>query len=612
MPKLRRTDTELRLALSGAQDFPAALAAVKSISGRRFDPETKDWVFPVEPRIAERILVSVKPTADPAILAWVRASRAESEQELTTQLPDDCQSPLFIPWSDKLYDFQRALVEFGIAHPRMILADDMGLGKTVQALSVAAEYLIRNTDLTPGPSLVVCPASAKGVWAREIVKWLGPDSPHQIVDASTAKAREKQLRAGIKGGGWVIVNWEQVRAQKHVKEQEVHHRDGTVTMDELVTWSMKQPLFETTPWFAVVADEAHRAKSRKAAQTIGLWRIQAPVMIAATGTPLMNNPAELWSLLRWLYPEQYGNSLPKTAKRPAVPRTAYWSFHDQFTDSYEGYKNSKVVIGVKNPDGLRFELKDRLVRRTKAQKLNLPPKTREHVPLVMGRDQQKVYDQAETDFWLKIEQAIAEGDASARSFASDVLSGKKRIFEIVNGASRVVRLRQVLCTPALLGGLDKSVKMDAIVDGIIDNSHQQHVVFSEFVEGANILVARLRDKGVTAEAFTGQVSDTQIRTYYEDRFQQGKIDVLVGTIGAMRESITLHAANVVHFCERSWVPAYNEQAEDRLHRNGQIQPVTVLIYEVEGTVDTDKVRPTNDLKSLIVESVIVKDAVTER
>lgn len=607
MPKLTRVGDELHLALSGATDFQSALNAVKSISGRRFDGESKLWKFSASPATAERILVAIKPTADAAILQWVRNSRAEREQELTTSIPDDAQSPLWIPWADSLYDFQRAMVEFLQEHRKAIVADDMGLGKTVQSLSTTAEYLIRNPDVDPNrPRLVVCPASALGVWEREIKKWLGKDEPYVIISGGTANKREKELKAAVKENGcWIIVNWEQIRVQKHVEEKVVHHRDGTVSNEEVVTWPLKQQLFADTDWLSIFADEAHRAKNRKAAQSKGLWRLSADIQLALTGTPLMNSPDELWSLLRWLYPEQYGNSTP------GHPRTAYWPFHDEFTETYEGYGNSKVVIGVKNPDSLRFELKDRLVRRTKAQKLNLPEKTREYVPLQMGKEQAKIYAEAETKFWLTIMEQIEQGDDKTKRFAEQVLEGKKHIYEIPNGAARLVRLRQVLCSPALLGGVDDSSKMDAIVENIVDNSHQQHGVFTEFVMGANILVDRLRKKGVIAEAFTGEVSDTAIRSFYEDKFQAGEIDVLVGTLGAMSESITLTAANIGHFCERFWVPGKNEQAEDRFHRVGQKNPVTILIYENTDTVDTQKVRPTNALKEMIVSSVLVKDKIRE-
>lgn len=604
MPKLTRAGDELHLSLSGATDFQAALSAVRSISGRQWDPDSKLWKFAAAPSTAERILLTIKPNADQSILQWVRNSRAEREQELTTQLPDDAKGPLFIPWSARLYDYQRAMVEFLQEHPKAIVADDMGLGKTVQALSAAAEYLILHSEIdTKLPRLVICPSSAMGVWEREIKKWLGDEEPYVLVSGNTAKKRETQLKEGIERGAWCIVNWEQIRVQKVVEEKVVHHRDGTVSTVEEVSWPLKQPLFGDTEWLAIVADEAHRAKNRKAAQSKGLHSLQAHMMLALTGTPLMNAPDELWSLLHWLYPEQYGRS------SSGHPRTAYWPFHDEFTETYDGYGNSKVVIGVKNPDSLRYELKNRLVRRTKRQKLNLPAKTREYVPLPMNKEQAKIYADAETKFWLTIMEQIEKGDDQSKRFADDVLSGKKKIYEIPNGAARLVRLRQVLCSPKLLGGIDDSAKMDAIVENIVDNSHQQHGVFTEFVEGANTLVSRLTAKGVVAEAFTGEVTDTAIRSFYEDKFQAGEIDVLVGTLGAMSESITLTAANIAHFCERFWVPGKNEQAEDRFHRVGQKNPVTILIYENTDTVDTQKVRPTNELKEMIVSSVLVKDKV---
>jgi SNF2 family DNA or RNA helicase len=616
MPKLTRADDELRLSLSGAADFNAALDRVRSIPGRRFDPDTKLWCFPNDPAVAERIMFTIKPSVDAALLRWIQETRAERDAELTTKLP--AGGELFIPWRDALFEFQRDAVYFMAHHPKIILADDMGLGKTLQALSATAEFLIRNDTIdTTLPRLVVCPNSAKGVWAREVLKWLGANEPIELVDALTPKKREAQIEKGIKTGAWIVVNYEQIRTVKNIEPVVVNHRDGTVTEREKVTYALKQPLFTDTKWLAVIADEAHRIKNRKASQTLGMWMLEAPVMLALTGTPLQNNPAELWALLRWLYPEQYGRSTP------GKPRTAYWSFHDQYTESYEGYKGSKVVVGVKNPDALRFELKDRLIRRTKQDELDLPEKIREVIPVKLGKKQRAIYSQAETAFWLEIEQTITAGEAAdaddkvkkaakeAKRFAEDVLSGTKTLYEIGNGATRTVRMRQVCSTPALLGGEDDSAKLDACVEKITDNAHKQHVVFTEFVETANILVERLRKFWLSAEAYTGLVTSTQVRAQYEDRFQNGEIDVLVGTIPAMGESLTLTAADTGHFIERSWVPSKNEQAEDRLWRTGQKNAVTILIYEAEDTVDTDKVKPTNALKENIVGSVIKRNKIKE-
>jgi SNF2 family DNA or RNA helicase len=605
VPTLKREDDQLTLSLSGAADFQDALARVRSVPGRRFDGDSKLWCFPDDPAIAERLMLTIKPTADAAVLQWVQNSRVARDAELTTSLPDDAE--LLIPWADKLYDFQRAAVEFIATHPRMILADALGVGKTVESLSGVLEHLLRNSALdAQRPRLVICPNSAKGVWQRETAKWLGKDEPLQLIDANTSAKREAQLLAGIKSNAWCVTNWEQVRAAKVTSEQQVNHRDGSTSVRESVSWEMKQPLYEATKWAAVIADECHRAKNPKAQVSRGLWKIDAPIKLALSGTPIQNHPAELWSILRWVFPEQYHEQ----GRKHNGVAWAFWPFYDEYVDDYDsGY--GRVIVGVKNPDALRFELKDRLVRRTKNEVLSLPEKVREIVPITLGTKQRKAYVAAEKEFWLEIEQAIKDGDTNVAKFAEQVVTGQKRIFELANGATRTVRLRQIASTPALLGGEDDSAKLDAAVEIITDAQPKQFVVFAEFVGTVNALVERLRAKKLTAEALTGEVTDTRVRTLYEDRFQAGEIDVLVGTLGAMRESITLTAADTVIFVERSWVPAQNEQAEDRLWRVGQKNQVTVLILEAQDTVDDGKVKPTNAVKEVIVSSVIKKDAVKE-
>ena len=588
MARLTKTDESLEVTLSGlaGEKFPMALAAIKAIPGRRYNGDRKVWELPLDAQVAERIMVTIKPDADAATLSWMKSARLEKQQELVTPLAEDAD--VFIPWRDTLYPYQRALVDFTVNHPRILLADDMGLGKTLQALSAVAEFQIRgNADA--GPKLIVCPNSVKGVWAREIVKWLGPTEPHIIVNGSTPAKRTKQVAEGIANNAWVIVNWEQLRVRK--QEVPVGKTGRTKTVEAL-----KEPLFGSTPWVAVVADEAHRAKNRKSQWTKGLFRVDGALKMALTGTPLMNSPDELWPILRWLFPDEY---------------TSYWRFFDTYVDYYEG-QYGKIITGVRNPDALRFELSTRLVRRTKAEVLkDLPEKVREVVPVTLGPKQRKLYDKAEKEMWFEVEQAIKAGDPNAARLAKAVAEGGYNVvYTLPNGAARTVRLRQVASTPALLGGDDDSAKLDTAVEIIGDAQPKQFVVFSEFVDTCHILVERLEAKGLRAKAYTGALSPEE-RTEAEDGFQGGDIDVLVGTIAAMGEGVTLHAADTAIFLERHWTPAKNEQAEDRLHRNGQKNAVTILILEAEDTVDTGKVGPTNLVKQLIVSSIIAVDEVRE-
>lgn len=632
---LRRRDEGLEVDLSTCSrggDFMDTLAKVKEVPGRRFhvEPAIRDdgskyerkvWLLPDEPAIAERIVHAVQPHRDPKLDEWIREAKQEYEAELVSTLPDDADD-LLIPWAterafwqprkigDNVYSglkpHQRAWVSEAqkVSVLRTILADDMGLGKTLQAISAVAERALRSglasvvvehgeeigfSTEAAGPKLIVCPNSVKGVWAREITRWLGPAEPVQIIDGTTPKARHNQLVRIIAENGWAIVNYEQLRV---AKEKIKTRAGGTKTVEK-----MKEPLFEKTDWYAVIADEVHRAKNRKAAQTRGLYRTSKGsdhrILLGATGTPLMNNPADLWSPLHWLYPKEY---------------TSYWRFYETYVDYTEGYFG-KIINGVRNPDALRFELQGRLYRRTKDQVLDLPDKVRMVVPVYLSPKARKLYKEIETALWVEIEQAVTEGDESATKLA-EAAAGGTNVYTIPNGAARLVRLRQMLSTMALLGGEDYSDKLDACLEVILDNAHKPHVVFTEFKGTCDILAERLSRKGLTAAVYNGDTEEHQ-RTKLEESFQSGNIDVLVGTIGAMREGITLTAADTSHWIEVPWVPGWREQGEDRLHRIGQNNSVTSIAYEAVDTVDDGVIAPTNRLKERIVKTVLPKDEIKE-
>lgn len=599
-PTLVKNGDLLEVDLSNCRgsEFEDVKTKVKEVDGRRWEPERKIWTLPAEPQIAERVLHTIQPEADPSIAQWVKESRQAADAELVSPLPDDAE--LLIPWAEEhmpwqpediegLKPHQRALVAAAAKHDevRVIVADDMGLGKTAEAIAIISEsYKITEASRSEaGPTLIVCPNSVKGVWKREIKRWLGPDEPVQIVDGTSLKTRQNQLREAIATDAWSIVNYEQLRT---VREKVKTKAGGVKTVER-----MKNPIFEKTNWGAAVADECHRAKNRKALQTRGLYRVRAPIMIAASGTPLMNAPDDLWSILHWLWPKEY---------------TSYWRFFEKYVDYVQGYFG-RDIVGVRNPDALRVELNKKLYRRTKNEVLkDLPEKTRVTIPVALDSKSRKLYKEVETRLWFELEKAIQEGDQTATRFVSE--AAEKTIYTIPNGAARTVRLRQVLSNTALLEGDDYSNKMDALIENVVDNKHKQHVIFSEFVQSCNILVNRLEREGLSAVAYTGDTAQQQ-RAGVEDAFQRGDIDVFVGTIGAAKEGITLTAADTAHFLERTWVPAWNTQAEDRIHRIGAVNAVTIYIYEAEETVDDGTIFMTNKLKERIMKTVLPQDAVAE-
>lgn len=567
---LRVQGDELRLKLGGlsTDEFKDAIQKARAIPGRTYDAEAKENVYPLTADNAMRLVHTIRVNADQEVLAMIRDHAEEVAGELAARIPENAD--LRVPWADRLFRFQRAGAAWLTEHPRAILADDMGLGKTIQSATAVVEYMIDHDPARQSDgrvALVVAPNSMKRPWGREVADWLG--DAVQLIDGKKLATCLKQLE---QPAPWTVVNWEKLRNPG---------APGSL-MPQLARYD----------YLAVIADEAHRAKNKDAQQTKALWKLTAPMQLALTGTPILNAPDELWAVLHWLDPESYPD---------------YWRFYYDHVNFYEGYYG-RVVTGVKNADALRFALRNTLVRRTKGQVLkDLPPKLPAQVIEVELKPlQRKLYRQAEKELWLVIEQALEEGAVSREAVAEAAEDPKRLAYMIPNAAAKITRLRQIISTPALLGGKDESAKLDAAQEIILDHREKQFVVFAHFKGTADRLAQRLRKAEKSddaAQAFTGD-TPTETREALVERFQHGDIRTLVATIKAGGQGITLTAASTAIFIERDWTPAYNQQAEDRLHRIGQEEPVQIIRLDAADTIDTGRIAPANRLKELIVASVL--------
>lgn len=606
---------EIDLSSCRGSEFQDAKDKIKDIPGRRWQPENKVWVLPAHPQTADRILKTIRPEADQSLIDWIVASRSHHDESLTTPVaPDD--GKLLIPWAYKrtswqpevvndnkvtgLLPHQRPAVKAIAERKRILLADDVGLGKTIISLSAIEEFKLREGQ-KEGPVLIAAPASVMGGWMREIRRWLPPETEAVIIPGGWApKRRLKAFEDALEANAYIIVNHEQLRIEK-VKQKMRNGGSKTVTQ-------MKNPLLEEVEWLAVVADEVHRFKNPKAAQSKGLWRVSGQVQIGATATAIMNSPDEMWSPLRWLYPTEFHE------RGMAVNATAYSSFYQDYVDFYEDHFKRKIVTGVKNPDQLKFVIKDKLIRRTAAI-LGLKGKHRYYDDFDLNEDQQKLYDEAEASMWLAVSEQASAGNKDALAFAQAAMGGDTptMLWRIPNGAARFVRLQQVIENSELLGGPDSSASMDSFEAKFeaTGEGTEPWVVFCKFKDSCEILARRLREKyDVNVGVYTGDVQP-YVRTELEDEFQRGELDVMVGTIDAMKEGITLTRSHLQYWLSRSWVPAHNEQGEGRCDRLGQQELVRVYIAHPRGTVSTESVHPKNKLKEGIVATVLDKDTIKE-
>ena len=234
-----------------------------------------------------------------------------------------------------------------------------------------------------------------------------------------------------------------------------------------------------------------------------------------------------------------------------------------------GYKK---VLGPKNTGHLRAELSQFTLRRLKQEVLTeLPEKYYTRVLVDLHPPQRRAYEGMKKDFLAWIGQHENEPVP-----APVVVAQLTRLRQFAAAYAQYDEDGRVRLT-------EPSAKLDALME-IVEGTDQQIVVFSQFKDAIRLAQARLKDAGISYTTLTGDTPQGQ-RGERVESFQAGQRRVFLGTTGAGGVGITLHAASIVVFIDRSWSPADNAQAEDRLHRIGQKSAVQVILLEARDTVD---------------------------
>ena len=420
-----------------------------------------------------------------------------------------------------LFPHQVEGLAFLLGRRRAVLADDMGLGKTRQSI-------VALTEAAPnGPYLVVVPASVKRNWEREILT-ARPAARVAIVGPNAPPKRGFD--------GWVIVNYDILA--KHTAALETHE------------------------WTGLVFDEAHYLKNHTS-QRSKLARAlvaSAPdaVLHALTGTPLTNRPRDLFPLLR-LVGHPMGRSFLSFAKRYCDAR-------------HNGY--GWVTDGASNLEELRVQLHGVMLRRTKDDVLDLPPKLRT---------------------WLPVPVPEGTGRKEMRRVLETLLAGSlghSAGQDRVRLLARLMKARQQIAR-AKVGTTIEFVE-GAVAQG------EKVLVFSSFEEPLEKIAAHF---GETAVSLTGKTPAAR-RQQLVDRFQNDpSVRVFVANLIAGGVGLNLTAARQVVFNDLDWVPANHWQAEDRAYRIGQTGTVNVTYFSAEGTVD-EFVSHALKVKASLIEAVV--------
>lgn len=210
----------------------------------------------------------------------------------------------------------------------VLLADPMGVGKTMQAIG-AAVY----AGFDPARVLVICPASLRLNWAREIRKWTGWD----VLPVLTSKASYFERPTGP-----TVVSYNLASHEAWADMLSWHH------------------------WELIVLDEAHYIKNPEAVRTqriMGQLADAAEHVLLMSGTPIPNSPMEFHPLLYNLRPD-------------VIDGMSEWQFQCRFTAGFQDTYGWRVT-GTRNEQELYMRLRGSgwMTRREKSLVLpQLPPK----------------------------------------------------------------------------------------------------------------------------------------------------------------------------------------------------------------------------------------------
>jgi SWI/SNF-related matrix-associated actin-dependent regulator 1 of chromatin subfamily A len=443
----------------------------------------------------------------------------------------------------ELFPFQKAGVKYAFEKKRAMIADDMGLGKTVQA---AATLYAANCF----KFVVVCPASVKINWQRELFK--------------CAPRWTSSIWEGKKGGrldvNALIINYDNLG--KHRKSLERF-----------------QPQ-------AYIFDEFHYLKNEAAKRTQVAFELAEQVewILGLTGTPVLNRPFELVSLLKILrrfdefetVPDEFVRTYCNAYKQVITVKTK-----KGFTLQKEIWNTS----GAKNLQELSGRLREScMIRRTKTQVLkDLPAKRR--VQIVFDIDNRKEYDEC----YNSVSEYMAACAAEDKAFLDEIKHLPKNIQQIKieerkNEVEQKAKRAEQLVMIEQLKQLAVRGMLAAATDWIRD-----------FLDTGEKLLAFSTHNIVQYELGRAFDNQAQILAEMDGKTRQANIDRFINSDSCNFLNASLKAGGTgvdglqrvcsnAAILELGWTPAEHLQGEDRLLRIGQDKPVTIYYFIPQNTI----------------------------
>jgi SNF2 family DNA or RNA helicase len=405
---------------------------------------------------------------------------------------------------------------------RCLLGDEMGLGKTIQAIA-AAEIMARLFGVER--VLIVCPTSLKHQWQREIERFNPPRRAETVGGMRLRRQGHFAAESFFK-----ITNYDTI------------HTD----LDLIEAWAPD----------LVILDEAQRIKNWVTRTARSVKKINAPYAIVLTGTPLENRLEELISIVQFV-------------DRYRLGPTFRLLHEHQLRDEYG------KVVGYRELDRIGKTLEPVLLRRHKDEVLDqLPGRIDSNVFVPMTELQRK--------FHTENLEVVARIVYKWRRYKFLSEADQRRLMIALQ------RMRMSCDSSYLLDDkTDQGTKADeaaTLLGETLERAETKVVVFSQWLRMHELLQRRFKGRGWEHVLFHGGVPSPKRRGLV-DRFRDDPHCRLFLATDSGGVGLNLQHASVVLNMDLPWNPAVLEQRVGRVHRLGQRQPVRVVNFVAQGTIE---------------------------
>ena len=430
------------------------------------------------------------------------------------------------------HPYQEFCIQAILDKPAVGLFLDMGLGKT--AITLTAVNELRYGRFAVRKCLVIAPKKvAEATWQREAAKW---DNLRHLRFATVLGSTRKRIQALLSPADIWIINRENV------------------------TWLVDYYLNDW-PFDMVVIDESSSFKSHSAKRFKSLASIRPHItrIVELTGTPSPNGLMDLWSQIYLL---DGGERLGKY----------YTHFRDRYFDP--GRRGRDVIYQYDPKDGaadaVLSKISDICISMKASDYLQLPDCIVHDIPVELDAKAKKAYNELEKKMVL----SLPDGDIDVASAAA--LSNKLQ--QLAHGA---------LYDEDHKVHIVHDCKIEAFLE-LIEQLHGQHaLVFYNFKHDKDRLMEALAKSKLRVREFTGAAEEID--------WNAGKIDVLLAHPASTAYGLNLQdGGHHIIWFGLNWSLELYQQANKRLHRQGQKEPVIIHQLICTGTRDEDLVEALGD------------------